>query len=194
MERHGNLCKRFTLFKSVLKLELIPICQNNITSINLAIFMNHFCHFPSYIFIVNMYTCNYGRHVKCYMFFVNILLSQFFHFLKALILMKCTRQVALQCRLEPSRNPSRQWAVASQALSCGQQQRRRSRQTTCTWAQTSASRTPGQPQRRHVGSSCLLRGVIRAPETAVFMMEYLTVRKQAEITNYSKRDQAILLW
>lgn len=38
--------KSFSLFKSVLKLEPIPICLNNITVIGLTIFMNHFC-FPA---------------------------------------------------------------------------------------------------------------------------------------------------
>lgn len=39
-----------------------------------------------------------------------------------------------------------------------------------TWAGTSASTTPGQPGRGHVGPSCVVRDIIGAPETAVFMM------------------------
>lgn len=147
MERHGNLCKRFTLFKSVLKLELISICQNNITGINLAIFMNHFCHFPSYIFIVNMYTCNYGRHVKCYMFFVNILLI-IFSFFKGINIDEMYQTSGSSVQAGTFWKPKQTVGVAPQALSCGQSQRRRSRPTTGTWARTAASRTAGQPRGR----------------------------------------------
>lgn len=62
--------KSFSPFKLALKLELESILLNNITIIDLDVFKNHFCHFPSYMFIVNMYTCNYGEpvnllHVYC---------------------------------------------------------------------------------------------------------------------------------
>lgn len=60
----------FSLFKFALKLELESICFNNTTVIDLAVYKNHFCHFPSYMFILNMYTCNCGEpvnllHVYC---------------------------------------------------------------------------------------------------------------------------------
>lgn len=152
MERHGNLCKRFTLFKSVLKLELISICQNNITGINLAIFMNHFCHFPSYIFIVNMYTCNYGRHVKCYMFFVNILLI-IFSFFKGISIDEMYQTSGSSVQAGTFQKPKQTVRVASQALCCGQQQRRVPDRPQAPPEQQ-ASRTAGQPRGRRGVQLC----------------------------------------